>query len=56
MDEIRKTRSYLFNMILLYQEDTCFDLKDDIFKNKICEETGMSKEYYDGIIEEYWGD
>lgn len=56
MNNTANARAYLFNMILLFQEDTCYGLKDLAFKNKICEETGMSKEYYEGLIDEYWGE
>lgn len=51
--------SIMFNLLLTLLEDSLTEwdgIKDKDFRDHVCRETGMSKEYFNELVKEYWGD
>ena len=51
--------SIMFNLLLTLLEDSLTEwdgIKDKAFRDHVCYETGMSKEYFNELVKEYWGD
>lgn len=49
--------SIIFNFLIVLLERTDFEsLSSKAFRDYACTEVGMTKEYYDELVKEYWGD
>lgn len=50
--------SLIFNLMMTLIEDSLTEwdgIKDPKFREHVCYETGMSKEYFNEIVQEFWG-
>lgn len=49
--------SIIFNFLIVLLERTDWEsLNSKSFRDYVCNEVGMKKEYYDILVKEYWGD